>query len=202
MKRTQIHYRIQAVAIFTLFGMLGGCAADDKTVAGEPSPPAPLPASMTPAQCEVWEREASFANSVDRHDVQAFSEHIALSAVFVDDRNTATIGRDAIVKDWQALVAGDARFSLHWHPQFVQVAAQSAVGLSYGQYWLSFSDGRYAIGTFVSTWIKESDGKWRVLYDGGAGHPAKAVTREEVEKLRKSLLATCLQQGPSPAPGA
>ncbi len=148
---------------------------------------------MSPAECVVWQRERSFAESVDRHDSFAFSKHVSSDAVFVSDDPQPTRGRGAIAKDWAGIIAGDP--ALHWYPGTVQIAGDAKVALSRGLYWMesgkSVSPKRYAIGHFISVWSQESDGVWRVLYDGGnTDRPARA-TESDIQRLKASLPGQC-----------
>src|SRR5689334_15818368 len=78
--------------------------------ADEPSPPpaaavAPAPA-MSESECQVWNREISFAASVEKHDAQAFAEHLHPGAVFLGGTNKPRRGSEAIAAAWTDIVAG------------------------------------------------------------------------------------------------
>lgn len=128
------------------------------------------------AACEVWQRELSFAQSVERHDAAAFANHLQADAIF--DANTATPvrGRDVIRQHWTAIIAGKS-VHLSWYPQHVVVADDGRLANSSGAY--LFEDPapnakpHYTIGRFSTVWRRGSDGQWRVAFDGGdEGKPA------------------------------
>jgi ketosteroid isomerase-like protein len=128
------------------------------------------------AACEVWQRELSFAQSVERHDAIAFASHLQADAIF--DANTAkpVRGRDAIRKNWATIIAGES-VRLSWYPQHVVVTEDGRLAHSSGVY--LFEDPapnakpRFTVGSFSTVWRRGSDGQWRVAFDGGdEGKPA------------------------------
>ncbi|OOG64793.1 DUF4440 domain-containing protein [Rhodanobacter sp. B04] len=144
------------------------------------------------AACEVWQRELSFAQSVQRHDAAAFADHLRADAIF--DANTAAPvrGRDAIRQHWAAIVAGKT-VRLSWYPQHVAVADDGRVANSSGAY--LFEDPspnakpRYTIGRFSTVWRRDEDRVWRVAFDGGDdGRPAND---NEVAAFHAGLQARC-----------
>jgi ketosteroid isomerase-like protein len=165
-----------------------------------PSKPSPVPFSpptvlpMSSAECNVWRRERSFAESVDRHDTLAFSQHISANAVFVSDDPKPVRGRNAIVEEWAGFISGEP-YSLHWYPGSVDIAGDAKVALSRGLYWLesgkSAPSKKYAIGHFVSVWTEEPDGVWRVIYDGGNTDRPVPATKLDIQRLKASLPQDC-----------
>ena len=128
------------------------------------------------AACEVWQRELSFAQSVEQHDSTAFAGFLQADAIF--DANTAkpVRGHDAIRKNWAAIIAGKS-VHLGWYPQHVVVTDDGRLANSSGAY--LFEDPapnakpRYTIGKFSTVWRRGRDGQWRVAFDGGdEGKPA------------------------------
>src|SRR5580658_9095827 len=62
--------------------------------AAPPSPPAATPKPRFSAvECEVWNRERSFAASVEHHDAAAFAEHVHAKAAFDATSPEPTRGR-------------------------------------------------------------------------------------------------------------
>jgi len=182
-----------------------GAAIGLTACASQTIPPKPVSASFTPsvvlpmssAECEVWRRERSFAESVDRHDTQAFAQHVSVDAVFVSDDPKPIRGRESIVEEWAGIIAGEP-YALHWYPGSVQIAGDGKVALSRGLYWMesgkSDTSKRYAIGHFISVWSQESDGVWRVLYDGGNTERPVRATELDIQHLKASLPAACPMQ--------
>jgi ketosteroid isomerase-like protein len=146
-------------------------------------------------ECAVWNRERSFAASVEHHDAKAFAEHLHENAVFVSGEASTTRGRPAIANDWASIIQGKD-VELHWFPQIVVIGGSAArnVASSAGNYWYEDKSPdarqRFLIGRFTSVWIKDRDGQWRVLYDGGGASP-RPGSEADVAKLRASFVGEC-----------
>ena len=156
-------------------------------------PPA-IAAPMSARECEVWNRELAFARTVEHHDAKAFSGYVYADAVFINGALQATRGREAISREWAPLIAGDD-VRLHWYPGAVHIGGKTDVALSHGVFWIENlhpdAPHHWLVGQFISTWIRDRDGKWRVLYDGGdGGHPVP-VSDADVAALLASFPKTC-----------
>ncbi|WP_460877688.1 YybH family protein [Rhodanobacter koreensis] len=128
------------------------------------------------AACEVWQRELSFARSVQQHNTAAFASHIATDAVFDANTGRPVRGSTAIVKSWAAIIAGRT-VQLSWYPQHVVAAGDGNLAYSSGAYLFEDpapkANPRYTIGKFSTVWRRDQDGVWRVTFDGGdEGKPA------------------------------
>ena len=172
------------VAAALLVGLPIVCAS-----ATVPEPPAP---KLSAAECEVWARELSFAQSVADHDAAAFAAHLHPGAVFGAKSPQPQRGRDDIAKGWKGIVEGK-RLKLSWHPTMVAIGGEGDIAYSSGPalYESLAPDAkqRYSIGGFQSVWHKDDDGVWRVLFDDGL-QPAPA-SDAQVEAFRKSRQKTC-----------
>jgi uncharacterized protein (TIGR02246 family) len=153
--------------------------------------PTPLP-QMTAAECQVWKRERSFAQSIERGDAAAFADHIQADAVFQAGTAQPQRGRDAIVAAWQPMVSGE--FPLRWHPGVVSIGGDPDIALSHGPAWVENANpaakSRWRTGTFVSTWVRDADGAWRVLFDRSA-QPFRDASAEEIEAIVAGLPKEC-----------
>lgn len=111
---------------------------------------------------EVRAAEQAFARTMADRDHAAFATHVAQEAVFFD-RKGPIRGRETIVAAWKPFFEGkEAPFS--WEPETVEVLPSGALALSSGP----VRDRAGArIGTFLSIWRLESDGRWRVVFDKG-----------------------------------
>jgi ketosteroid isomerase-like protein len=155
------------------------------------TPVAPV-AQMSAAECEVWHRERSFARSIERGDGAAFAEHIQAEAVFQAGTAQPQRGREAIVAAWQPMVSG--AFPLRWHPGVVSIGGDPDIALSHGPAWVENPDpaagARWRTGSFVSTWVRDSDGAWRVLFDRSA-QPFREASAEEIAAIIAALPPEC-----------
>ncbi len=150
-------------------------------------------AALSPAECEVWDRERSFATSVEHHDAAAFAEHVDPQAAFNAGTRVPVHGRAAVVGDWKEIVEGK-QIKLRWSPAIVTIGGDGNLAISRGPAWLEDlrpnAKQRYRIGEFISTWSRNRDGKWRVLFDSSAT-PMHAVTADEVAQLVAALPKSC-----------
>lgn len=137
---------------------------------------ATAPPAMDKPACAVWQRELSFAQSVQRHDAAAFAGHVMADAVFDANTPQPTRGLAAVREHWAASIAGKTQ-RLDWYPQQVVASGDGALAYSSGAYLLEqLAPGakpRYVVGRFASVWRRAGDGAWRVAFDGGdAGRSA------------------------------
>ena len=140
---------------------------------------------LTASECEVWQREQSFARSVAEHDALAFAARVAENAVFGVSTPEPNRGRDAITRRWAGLIEGK-RVALRWYPTRVAIAPDvDDVAWSSGPSLIEVLDpkakDRYLIGAFHSVWHKDADGTWRVLFDDGI--EPRPATAEEVRNF-------------------
>jgi ketosteroid isomerase-like protein len=131
------------------------------------------------AACAVWQRELSFAHSVQRHDAAAFRTHVADDAVFDANTAKAVHGVAAIMRNWSSVLVGRS-VHLNWYPAQVVATADGKLAYSSGPYLLEDpapnAHPRYTIGHFATVWRRGGDGRWRVAFDGGDdGRPADAA---------------------------
>jgi ketosteroid isomerase-like protein len=134
---------------------LGGLLVWGATATGAPAPPA------AELQAEVRAREVAFAKTMADRDLAAFATFVSEEALFFG--RDVLRGREAVVEGWKGYFDGpDAPFS--WEPQRVEVVDSGTLALSTGP--VRDHTGK-RVGTFNSTWRRESDGQWRVVLDIG-----------------------------------
>ncbi|MFO1186694.1 MAG: nuclear transport factor 2 family protein [Alphaproteobacteria bacterium] len=126
---------------------------------------------MSREECAVWNRELSFARSVDSHDPKAFASHVHPGAVFNVASATPVKGRDAVVADWANIIEGK-EFQLVWRPQFVSIGGEANIAASRGPFMIHNSGpegegrlcGRHLL---LRVGAQKHDAPWMVLFDGG-----------------------------------
>src|SRR5689334_25446238 len=91
------------------------------------------PSGLTAAECEVFDRERAFAETVDRHDRQAFAGFLHENAVFGAASPQPQRGRDAILAAWAGIIEGK-NVQLEWRPQFVSLGKDTNVAMSRGPF--------------------------------------------------------------------
>ena len=169
--------------------------------AADPPPPpfnlnAPLPTpTMSAEECAVWNRERSFARSVEAHDAAAFKRHLHPGAVFFGGPDDKLVGAEQVTQGWAGIIEDGPR-SLRWYPRRVAIAPGTEVAHSVGFYWMEDrtpgSKRPFALGEFNSIWTKV-DGQWMVTFDGGGGGVPRPATKEEVDAVKASLAPECPQ---------
>jgi ketosteroid isomerase-like protein len=110
---------------------------------------------------QVRESERAFAATLAARDLRAFGTFVSDEALFYG--RTVLRGREAVVAGWTRFFEGAAA-PFSWEPATVEVLDSGTLALSSGP--VHDPAGRQ-IGTFNSIWRRESDGRWRVVFDKG-----------------------------------
>lgn len=118
---------------------------------------------------ELRRTELAFAATVREDKPEAFTALIAEDAVFLGSTEVYR-GRAAIADAWKGFF-GAGRPDFEWHPETVELSADGELGVTRGP-WVIRSrdkDGKPVeeSGTFSSTWRRQADGSWRILFDAG-----------------------------------
>ncbi len=136
----------------------------------------PLPAAGTLE--EVRRAEMAFAKAFADRDQARFFSFVLDDATFLGAMRTLS-GKKQVIERWSRFFEGpEAPFS--WGPERVAVDASGRTGLSTGPV---YDPNGQHIGSFITTWIKQKDGSWKVLFDSSgpsaANLPETAVPFEE-----------------------
>ena len=120
----------------------------------------------------IMQADRDFNRSVTDRDRAKFLSFIAETATFVGDSEMR--GHAAILKGW-APFFDRAGPTLTWEPTSANVLVGGEVGVTIGS-WVRRSrtpDGKVteARGQYVTTWQKQKDGSWKVVYDIGSTAP-------------------------------
>jgi ketosteroid isomerase-like protein len=124
-----------------------------------------VPAFAGPVE-DVANAERAFAKAFADRDSAKFFAMVAPDANFLGFRTLR--GKDAVAKGWSRLFEGPAPFS--WGPERVEVTADGKLGLSTGP--IYDPSGKHT-GDYSSVWQKQSDGSWKVIFDGPGSAPAE-----------------------------
>jgi ketosteroid isomerase-like protein len=116
--------------------------------------------------------DRDLSQSVASRDKKKFLSLISETALFVGDGPMR--GHDEIVKGWSAFFDPKGP-TLAWEPTRAEVLVGGDVGVTIGS-WVRRSraaDGKpsEARGQYVTTWQKQKDGAWKVVYDIGSTAP-------------------------------
>ena len=111
---------------------------------------------------EVEAAERAFAATMAARDLAGFLAHVAEDAVFLNGGQPLH-GRAAIGAHWAKFYEGpDAPFS--WAPELVVVNAAGDLAQSIGPV---HDPAGTLVARFYSTWRRDPDGRWRVVFDNG-----------------------------------
>ena len=132
---------------------------------------------------EVVCAETGFSRAAEARDAEAFEAFLDPSARFI----TASVsrGRGEVLEAWTGfLTAGGP--AIRWRPQYTEVTDDGNLAISRGPYRTRSvgEDGeiRESWGHFISTWRRNADGEWLVVFDSG-GDAGMTPTDEEIRIL-------------------
>jgi ketosteroid isomerase-like protein len=151
----------------TAGGLSLAACASPTTPRAAPSADAPaveptVPLTVEQAVAQVRAAESAFAGSMAARQFDRFSGFVADDAVFVNG-GAPLRGKPAVLAFWQRFFEGPvAPFA--WEPRLVEANALATLAYSEGPV---FDPAGKATGKFFSTWRREPDGRWRVVFDNG-----------------------------------
>ena len=125
-----------------------------------------LPVSAADRSEEVRATEIAFAKAFADRDAQKFFSFLAEDAQFLGRRNTMR-GKQEVVTGWSEYFK-PAVAPFRWQPERVVTSAAGDLGFTSGPV---FDEAGVQIGTFTSTWVRQPDGSWKILFDGGSACP-------------------------------
>jgi uncharacterized protein (TIGR02246 family) len=142
------------------------------TLAACMSVPPKSPQDTAELERQVAAAETAFAQSMADRDFEAFASFIADDAIFVNGRDPLR-GKTAILADWKKYFDGPAPFS--WKPETVVALGDGSLAQTKGPV---FDPAGKPILEFRSTWRREADGGWKVVFDDGACRCAARPTAD------------------------
>jgi len=112
---------------------------------------------------EVRATEVAFAKAFAERDAKKFFSYIADDAQFLGRRNTMH-GKQEVIAAWSEFFK-PAVAPFRWEPERVVTNAAGDLGFSSGPV---FDEAGVQTGTFTSTWLRQPNGSWKILFDGGS----------------------------------
>ena len=124
------------------------------------------------AAAAIMQADRDFNQSVATRDKKKFLSLISQTAVFVGDGPLT--GHNEILKGWGAFFDPSGP-TLTWEPTRAEVLVGGDIGVTIGSWTrrTKAPDGKTseARGQYVTTWQKQKDGAWKVVYDIGSTAP-------------------------------
>jgi ketosteroid isomerase-like protein len=124
------------------------------------------PVSAADRAEEVRATEMAFAKAFADRDVKKFFSYLADDAQFLGQRKIMN-GKQQVVAVWSEFFKPEVA-PFRWEPERVVTNAAGDLGFSSGPV---FDEAGAQVGTFTSTWVRQPDGSWKILFDGGSVCP-------------------------------
>ena len=131
------------------------------------------PASAADRAEEVRATEIAFAKAFADRDAKKFFSYLADDAQFLGRQKTMR-GKQEVIANWSEFFK-PAVAPFRWQPDRVVTNAAGDLGFSSGPV---FDEPGAQIGTFTSTWVRQPDGLWKILFDGGSACPTTKQSEE------------------------
>jgi len=132
---------------------------------------------------EVVCAETGFSRAAEAKDAGKFLSYVDPDARFITGR--VSRGREEIGQAWAGALSPDGA-TMRWRPAFVEVTSDGQLAISRGPYrsTRTAADGTVteSWGHFISTWRRNEQGVWQVLFDSG-GDSGMTPTEEEIAIL-------------------
>ena len=126
---------------------------------------------------EVRQAEIAFARAFAERDQERFFALVADDATFLSGAATLR-GKAEVRRVWSGFFR-DPQAPFSWGPERVVVSGDGKLGLSFGP--IYDARGRQA-GFYNSTWRREADGSWKVVFDGPGAPPSVVTEAPRVEE--------------------
>jgi ketosteroid isomerase-like protein len=123
---------------------------------------------------EVRATEVAFAKAFADRDAKKFFSYLAEDAQFLGRRNTLH-GKQEVIAGWSEFFKA-AVAPFRWEPERVVTNAAGDLGFSSGPV---FDEAGVQTGTFTSTWLRQPNGSWKILFDGGSVCPTTKQSTQQ-----------------------
>jgi ketosteroid isomerase-like protein len=124
------------------------------------------PASAADRTEDVRATEVAFAKAFAERQAKKFFAYVADDAQFLGQHKIMH-GKQEVIAVWSEYFK-PAVAPFRWQPERVVTNAAGDLGFTNGPV---FDETGAQIGTFTSTWARQPDGSWKILFDGGSACP-------------------------------
>jgi ketosteroid isomerase-like protein len=118
-------------------------------------------AARTDPSNDVRDAETAFAGAFAARDAAKFASFLAKDAVFLSPP-TVMKGPAEVMARWSKHL-GPKVAPFSWKPEHVAVNAAGTIGFSTGPV---FDAKGTQIAVYTSVWVRQEDGRWKILFDG------------------------------------
>ena len=132
-----------------------------------------LPASAADRAEEVRATEIAFAKAFADRDAKKFFSYLDDDAQFLGRQKTMR-GKQEVIAVWSEFFKPEVA-PFRWQPERVVTNAGGDLGFSSGPV---FDEAGVQTGTFTSTWVRQPDGSWKILFDGGSACPPTKTSEQ------------------------
>ena len=146
------------IGLAALCALLGACVT--------------VPKDTASLEAQVTATEKAFAKTMADRDFPAFQKFVAPDAIFFSGPQSLR-GAAAVNAYWKQYF-GATLAPFGWQPDLVRVLASGTLALSTGA--VQDAAGE-PLGRYNSIWRRDSDGKWRIVFDKGEDLCRCAATR-------------------------
>jgi ketosteroid isomerase-like protein len=106
------------------------------------------------------------AMSVKEGMFKAFLFYIAEDGVMLRNNSYPAKGKELLAKRFEGKT--DTTFILSWEPLYEKISESGELGYTYGLHTNTDKlTGEITRGTYVTVWLKQSDGSWKFVLDTG-----------------------------------
>jgi len=118
---------------------------------------------------EILDTEQAFSDMAGNEGItKAFSE-FAADDVVINRNDSLIFGKEGLQQFYRQPSNPNTKVELSWKPDFVDVSSSGDLGYTYGKYLFTVTDSTGQIqsstGIFHTVWKKQSDGRWRFVWD-------------------------------------
>jgi uncharacterized protein (TIGR02246 family) len=122
----------------------------------------------------IMAADRNFNQAVADRDMTRFLSLVADTATFNGGTAQEIHGRDAVGKAWAPFFRVDGP-RLTWKPTKAEVLVGGDVGYTVGAWERRPAPGsgqtKIARGNYMTVWLKQDDGSWKVVFDTGSTEP-------------------------------
>ena len=196
-----MHDKVRATAL--MLAALGMRATAAEMSLGD-APALPLASKRILAsaeECAIWNRERSFAHSVEAHDEKTWASYLHPGVVF-NVGPEPNRGIEAVRTIWPG-ISGGKNFVLRWRPGIVNLSGDMQAAVSLGPYVFQVRKNgveRFEVGLYQTVWVRDQrDGAWRVLFDGEASTAIQVADRAAADAwVTEQPMSSCDEPSAKP----